>query len=263
MRIRSVKPEYWRSADTAVLDIFTRLLFIGLWNYVDDNGVGEDDVHLIRSDLFPRDRNVDELSERIHGSLTELSTRGQILRYTHLDTGRDYFKVEAWQHQKISHPTASKKPLPTSDNIKLKEGSVNPPGILSESSGSDLGIKGSRDLGNKGSIQPRKRASRTKPKTHIPDDFLPAPKTIQSIRAEFPQAVSDDFEYQTRKFRDHWAKVGTPMADWDATWRNWIRTANERDELCRRGRPGNGSAVDDKVNGWLEMASTSTVRELE
>jgi hypothetical protein len=156
MRIRSVKPEYWRSADTAVLDMFTRLLFIGLWNYVDDNGVGEDDVHLIRSDLFPRDRNVDELSEKIHGSLTELSARGQILRYTHLDTGRDYFKVEAWQHQKISHPTASKKPLPTSDNIQLRESSVNPHGILGEPSCSDLGSKGAREQGSKGSWeQPR------------------------------------------------------------------------------------------------------------
>jgi hypothetical protein len=77
MRIRSIKPEFWRSADTAALDMFTRLLFIGLWNYVDDKGVGDDDVSLIRSDLFPRDPLGEELSLKIHGGLTEPSRSPQ------------------------------------------------------------------------------------------------------------------------------------------------------------------------------------------
>lgn len=116
---------------------------------------------------------------------------------------------------------------------------------------------------------PRKRGTRSKPKTHVADDFLPQAKTIESIRAEFPHATNDDLEYQNRKFRDHWAKVGTPMADWDATWRNWIRTANERGELGHRGAPvlravnGTASAVDDKVQGWMDMANATPGRELE
>ena len=147
MRIRSIKPEFWRSADTADLDMFTRLLFIGLWNYVDDNGVGEDDVHLIRSDLFPRDRNVDELSAQIRGSLSELSRRGQITRFRHLKTGRDYFHVAAWHHQKINRPTESKKPLPTSDDCQLREDSGTTHGGFTEDSLPDQGIKGTRDQG--------------------------------------------------------------------------------------------------------------------
>lgn len=116
---------------------------------------------------------------------------------------------------------------------------------------------------------PRKRGTRSKPKTHLPEDFLPQTKTIESIRAEFPHATSDDLEYQNRKFRDHWAKVGTPMADWDATWRNWIRTANERGELGHRGTPvlravnGGQSTVDDKVSGWMDLANSTPGRELE
>ena len=39
MRIRSIKPEFWTSDDVAQHDWNTRLLFIGLWSYVDDNGV--------------------------------------------------------------------------------------------------------------------------------------------------------------------------------------------------------------------------------
>lgn len=148
MRIRSIKPEFWRSADTADLDMFTRLLFIGLWNYVDDNGVGEDDVHLIRSDLFPRDRNVDELSSLIHGGLTELSRRGQITRYRDVKSGRSYFHVAAWHHQRINRPTESKKPLPTSDDCELREDSDTTHGVFIEDSLLEQGIKGAGDQGN-------------------------------------------------------------------------------------------------------------------
>jgi hypothetical protein len=95
MRIRTVKPEFWRSADTAALDYFTRLLFIGLWNYVDHNGVGEDDVKMIRADLFPRDEPVDEVLAKIQGGLAELSKRGQITRYGDPATGRQYLDVTA------------------------------------------------------------------------------------------------------------------------------------------------------------------------
>ena len=55
MRIRTIKPEFWTSDDVAALDLDTRLLFIGLWSYVDDHGRGRDEEHLIIAALFPRD----------------------------------------------------------------------------------------------------------------------------------------------------------------------------------------------------------------
>ena len=47
MRIRSIRPEFWASEDVAAMDWHTRLVYIGLWSYVDDNGVGRDLVPLI------------------------------------------------------------------------------------------------------------------------------------------------------------------------------------------------------------------------
>ncbi len=159
MRIRTVKPEFWRSADTAELTFFARLLYIGLWNFVDDNGVGDDDEALIRSDLFPRD-DVDETSRLIHEGLTELSVRGQILRYEDSVSERRYLKVVAWHHQKINRPSKSSKPLPASADTPLSEGSssddgalrgpsVNTHGGLTEDSPPYLGIKVSRDQGRR------------------------------------------------------------------------------------------------------------------
>ena len=55
MRIRSIKPEFWRSEDVARLTWHDRLLFIGLWSYVDDNGVGIDHEPSIIGDLFAAD----------------------------------------------------------------------------------------------------------------------------------------------------------------------------------------------------------------
>lgn len=162
MRIRSVKPEYWRSADTAELDYFTRLMYIGLWNYVDDNGVGEDNVALIRSDLFPRD-DVDETSRLIHGALTELSVRAHITRYEDPSTGRRYLYVKNWHHQKINRPTRSTKPLPTSENTRLIEPSLNTHGGLTEDSLQDLGSKGAREQGIRDPQPPRDESSPVQP----------------------------------------------------------------------------------------------------
>lgn len=68
MRIRAIKPEFWRSQDISNLDIETRLLFIGLWSYVDDNGVGQDRDALIAADLFADDmsRHPRDTLARIH-----------------------------------------------------------------------------------------------------------------------------------------------------------------------------------------------------
>ena len=161
MRIRSIKPEFWRSLDTARYDYFTRLLFIGLWSYVDDNGVGNDSVDLIRADLFPLDAGDSELSRRIHGGLTELSNGGQIVRYEGPDKRR-YLYIRKWkEHQRINRPTVSKKPLPTSTDTEahdtLTEPSLSPHDTITEGSLPEHGNKGTREQGTEGSSKPRER----------------------------------------------------------------------------------------------------------
>ena len=50
-RIRSIKPEFFTSEVVAELPLSTRLTFIGLWTYVDDNGVGLDNELLVTAAL--------------------------------------------------------------------------------------------------------------------------------------------------------------------------------------------------------------------
>lgn len=152
MRIRTIKPEFWRSPDiTSLSSYFVRLFFIGLWTYVDDNGVGDDDVDLIRSDLFPRD-NVEEVSQLIHGALSECSCKGLIVRYEDSVSGRRYLQVVNWHHQRINRPSKSTKPLPNSSNRVVTESSLNTHGAVNEPSLSTHGalIEGSLQEGIKG-----------------------------------------------------------------------------------------------------------------
>lgn len=64
--------------------------------------------------------------------------------------------------------------------------------------------------------------------TRIPDDFKISPK-MGSWALEHAPGVNADRELA--KFRDYWtAKTGKDATkhDWEATWRNWMRTAVER-----------------------------------
>ena len=113
MRIRTIKPEFWTSDDVAALDLDTRLLFIGLWSYVDDHGRGRDEEHLIIAALFPRDmyERPRETVARVSRGLAQLFEAGLIHRYE-VD-GRHYLTVTAWKkHQKVDHPKPSLIPAP-------------------------------------------------------------------------------------------------------------------------------------------------------
>lgn len=150
MRIRSIKPEFWRSDDVDALCIADRLLFIGLWSYVDDAGIGVDKESAIAADLFAADLEGDpqECSGRIHVGLKRLSDAGLITRYT-VD-GKRYLHVTNWKrHQKINKPTASKYPAPTSENAVPTGGFTEDYRNPQEIPSSGTGEQGNRGTGER------------------------------------------------------------------------------------------------------------------
>lgn len=122
MRIRSIKPEFWRSDDIDALDWDTRLVFIGLWSYVDDNGVGIYKMSNIVSDLFASDfyRNPTATLSRVSGALNRLESRSMIDLYRSGD--REYLYITNWErHQRVNNPNKPRYPLPTSENSEPAE----------------------------------------------------------------------------------------------------------------------------------------------
>ena len=145
MRIRSIKPEFWRSSDISELSVEDRLLFIGLWSYVDDNGVGVDKLSSIAADLFADDleRDPRETFARVSRGLQHLSAAGRIVRYT--VENYDYLEVVNWaKHQRIDRP--NKPRLPHHD----AKGAVIREGIASVSRESIDRNRGTEEQGNRG-----------------------------------------------------------------------------------------------------------------
>ena len=210
MRIRSIKPEFWRSEDIAALTIPDRLLFIGLWSYVDDNGVGRDRLADIAADLFAPDLEQDpqEAYGRVRGGLRELSRRGLIHRYEADD--KRYLSIATWKaHQRIDKPSAGRYPLPTTEDVAFVEPSGSTPGALREPS-----TPGTEEQGNRGTVNtcapadaerefetwylayPRKRAKgqaakayRTARKTTDAETLLAA------ITAQAPSLIAQGADY--------------------------------------------------------------------
>ena len=148
LRIRSIKPEFWRSDDTDELDWHTRLVFIGLWSYVDDNGVGLYKLPSVVADLFANDfsRDPTETLRRVSTALDALEGRGMIARYS-VD-GKSFLYICNWaKHQRVSNPNKPRYPTPTSGNIEpiedVRRSSVDP----LESLGTGTGEQGNRGTG--------------------------------------------------------------------------------------------------------------------
>lgn len=88
--------------------------------------------------------------------------------------------------------------------------------------------------------------------TRIPAGYRPAPETIIQIRVEFPGLTEVDLRREHLKFCDYWtAKSGKDATkmNWDSTWKNWMRRADEQGTL-RQGHPPN--RTEAKINGYLE-----------
>lgn len=101
-RIRTVKPEFWTSEQVASCSRDARLLFIGIWNYSDDNGIHPKSFKRLKMEIFPGD---DDCSERdLERWIKELITCGLIMEYS--INQKEYWYVTGWKnHQKIDKPT--------------------------------------------------------------------------------------------------------------------------------------------------------------
>ena len=284
MRIRTIKPEFWRSEDIAALSIEDRLLFIGLWSYVEDNGVGRDEPQLIQCDLYPLD-TFTEASLRTHGGLMRLSQQGLITRYEGPD-GRKYLQVNSWdKHQKINRPSKPRFPQYNAENCTLTEGSLSPHCTLTEGSLPEQGT-GNREqgtgkhtlLGPSHKTEPAESASAetqavaadaapattntSKPSkaskargTRLPDSWVPDDALIAWTKINAPAAAN---VLELDRFRDYWtAQPGAKgrKTDWAATWRNWARRCQEQHTQPTRDQAPR-STTSDRVNGWLALAES-------
>lgn len=167
MRIRGTKPEFWKSRRIASVSWDARLVLKGLESYVDDNGVGVDDIELIVTDVFPRDMFASprETVARVSEAISELFQAGLVHRYEGNSDRLLY--ISFWESaQRIDKPGKGRNPRPdgTLDykESEIRESVASPPEILAPVTG---------EQGNRGTEEQRKKTSPAKPNA-TPDEFI-------------------------------------------------------------------------------------------
>lgn len=98
------------------------------------------------------------------------------------------------------------------------------------------------------------KVEKPKRNSKIPDPFL----LTADMRAwAVEKAPGVDIRAETENFVDYWRGAGKTKADWVATWRTWMRKAQQD---CRR-RGLRGSAFVDRQQ-QIEEANARVVREM-
>jgi hypothetical protein len=138
-RIRTIKPEFWTDEKIVELSFPARLLFVGLWNFADDDGRLVYSPKRLKMQIFPGDTvDVGPLfGELVKASLVELY---QI-------AGVNYMTVKHFaKHQRIDRRTPSKIPAPTTRLVEDSASTRRTPTTEVEVEGN--GVEGNGTDGN-------------------------------------------------------------------------------------------------------------------
>lgn len=145
MRIRTIKPEFWTNPKIGRLKRDERLLFLGLLNLADDQGVFSNNAALIKAQLFAYDKDLRESS--VEAWLKSLTNARLIVPFAYKTEG--YYVIRSFkEHQVINRPSKPKFPEELIDNIlNVHE---NAHGVLTEYSLPEIGKerKGKEDIIN-------------------------------------------------------------------------------------------------------------------
>lgn len=240
-RIRTIKPEFWSDEQIMECSPLARLMFIGIWNFCDDGGNHPLSEKTIKALVFPGD-DID--SATIRRMLVELSSNA-LVRFYESD-GKTYLNVKGWRHQKIDKPTIKHPDYYEGMEVfpddlwpaahVVDEASSRPRRIVGEASPPEGEGEGEGEGKGKGKDQERgPHIEKTKPetrKTKIPTPFLLTPEMRAWAAGSVPGV---DLKTETEKFVDYWRGEAKTKADWSATWRNWMRKAQQ--DHNRAGSP--------------------------
>lgn len=257
MRIRSTKPEFWRSERVASVSWEDRLVLKGLESYVDDNGVGRDDLALIVADVFPRDlsTNPRDTLARVSEALTHLSEAGLLWRYE--VKGTRFLYVAFWESiQRIDKPGKGRMPRPDGTmeykESEIRESVASPREGVAPGTG-EQGNRGTEEQTRSATLSPQQDEPRD---AHYEDDRAPletvSPETVlprnfvASMRHKaFAMEKGLDIGDELAAFKAHAKAHGRTLVDWDAGFKSWLIASTKRAK-DKGGSPRPGSSVWDR-----------------
>lgn len=248
-RIRSIKPEFWDSPSTAKAGPWARLLYLAMWNWADDWGIGDASASRLRAFAFPND----EVSAADYPRLVaEVHSAYGVVFFEHL--GRRYFTIPTFG----THQRTEKKAKPREDLIAAAENACNDgryqpnlplasesPTLDADSPSPEVGSRnrGSRNRGT-GEVVPRERGDSDF------DEFWAAyPRKVakgqarKAWTAAAKTTPARTIVVAAINFADWSAKEDPNFIPYPATWLNGERWNDERPPPPRQ----NGTKLDGHV----------------
>lgn len=241
-RIRSIKPEFFDSPSTAKASPYARLLYIAMWCWADDWGIGDANPRRLLSFAFPSDGTSEVEPRNFRRLASEVAETYGVQWYEH--DGREYYAIPSWEeHQRTEKKAKRRNPGPDqAERFLYSEVSEVPTPSVG---GSDVGKgKGERGKGNRGSTTGA-AARRSAP---LPADFRPSPEHMHRA-AE----TGLDLLRELTKFQAHAEEKGRTAENWNAAFTRWLINAAEyaqRDQRTGSKRP----TTDDRVREGLALA---------
>lgn len=232
-RIRTIKPQYWDDLKIAKLSRDARLIFIGMWNFADDNGAIVADATWLKSKILPYDQLP---SGQFQKWINEIITAGLLVCLQH--RGEEFFHVRGFtKHQVINRPNKSDVFIPKDTLESLLEATpeadVNNHGQISE--GSHLEGKGKEGKGKEGEGKGKAKAF-TPPTIEEVIQFFNEKGYTESLARRFFESYTIPNPAGEIWIDSHGNKV-----------RNWKQKAiavwmRDTDKLTTKQAKGNGTA---------------------
>lgn len=164
------------------------------------------------------------------GAWPSIATLAKMVNASERSVQRDIQELAS-----LGELTVEVQNAPTNRQYKSNLYWVTLPGVTESHSGVTDGASGVTDLAS--GVTAGGVLTITKPllkpllnSYRLPDDWQPKENDILLMKEHFP---SIDLKLETHAFRDYWRSVAGARgkkADWDATWRNWIRNSYKRNK---------------------------------
>lgn len=200
-RIRTIKPEFFTSADVTSMSPLARLLYIGLWGVADREGRMKWRPADFKLQILPGD------ACDIYALCQEVIDRGMVVLYgdglAYIPSFLDHQSINPREsasklHAPVLHVTRDDASIPDVHAQRGKEG------------------KGKEEQSN--DCLPAE-SGKAKRKSKLPDDFEATPERLEYARAQGCADPADTFA----RFKLHHQSKGTLALDWEKGWQYWCR----------------------------------------
>jgi len=201
-RIRTIKPEFFTSEDIVGLTPIARLFYVSLWCEADREGRLSWRPGTLKMRYLPGDDcDVDTVA-------TELIDAGLIVLYEH--DGKTYAEIPTFKKHQVINNRESDSVIPA----RVPDASTR------------VKAEGRKEWKGREGME-RKEGERSPNGSRLPPDWQLPFEWQQWAEKERPDL---DLHTVACQFHDFWiAKPGKDgrKLDWQATWRNWIRSQRQ------------------------------------